>query len=529
MPNKNKLSIYMIKSDFNKEEDIIKKYDEKIILPNIGKTFIMNSKNSTPSWLESFFNNSISLPSVFTANAKVVTLISIKLPEFQNTSRTFAIVMGHGKYMLKDNVIEERFGLKVVLNTIKPDSLRRIKKINIGGNQKQSNEQLPLKSNINDFGIDINRDLVGSICGVSDDEKYALGIMTGDDMLSITAEVDINNIKDFLKSTYQKYTLETYRKNFSWIDHICLVRDSRLIDFLNQKAVAEINTFSKSIFMAVPEVIDWTKIRGFKYKKQEIYDDIYIEEVKESLTRDLTDISQLKNKTITAISALDDSALYNWSAYKCLCGEISIDNNVYSISNGKWYCISNNFVKLINDDYSKTIISDIKFDKYTSDHKDEAAYTKDFVKRNCDKYIVMDQKNIPYGGGHSKIELCDILSKKKDLIHIKPYSGSSTLSHLFNQALVSAELIKSDPYFLDAANKKINEQTNDSDFLLKHKTNVCIVFGIISKNGVNLPQIPFFSKVSFCFVKHRLNAFGYSVSIKNIVKEREEKKTLKAS
>ena len=76
--------------------------------------------------------------------------------------------------------------MKVVLNTIPPDSLRRINKINIGGNLKASNEQLPLESGIDDFGFDIDRDLIGTITGRSEDEDLATGIMTGGDLLSLT-------------------------------------------------------------------------------------------------------------------------------------------------------------------------------------------------------------------------------------------------------------------------------------------------------------------------------------------------------
>ncbi len=56
----------------------------------------------------------------------------------------------------------------------------------------------------------------------------------------------------------------------------------------------------------------------------------------------------------------------------------------------------------------------------------------------------MDKKNIPYGGGYSRIEFCDLFSKSKQMIHVKRYGGSSVLSHLFNQGLVSGECTPQD-------------------------------------------------------------------------------------
>ena len=60
--------------------------------------------------------------------------------------------------------------------------------------------------------------------------------------------------------------------------------------------------------------------------------------------------------------------------------------------------------------------------------------------------------------GRSKVELCDTLTDKKELIHTKQGASSSLLSHLFNQGLISAELIKSDLQFCEKANEEIKKQ-----------------------------------------------------------------------
>lgn len=54
----------------------------------------------------------------------------------------------------------------------------------------------------------------------------------------------------------------------------------------------------------------------------------------------------------------------------------------------------------------------------------------------------MDRQLISYGGGASRIEFCDVLSDSGQRIHVKQYSGSSVMSHLFNQGLVSASIEK---------------------------------------------------------------------------------------
>lgn len=189
MANKNKLSIYLIKDEFAADDTKILKSDVmnsvhfgKADLEELGIAYFSPSRLKTPYWVSSFFRDRITAEDIFTSNARAVLITRVEMSDSQ--TKTFALTMGYGKYMLADDVIEEDIGLKVVLNTIPPDSLRRINKINIGGNLKASNEQLPLESGIDDFGFDIDRDLIGTITGRSEDEVLATGIMTGGDLLA---------------------------------------------------------------------------------------------------------------------------------------------------------------------------------------------------------------------------------------------------------------------------------------------------------------------------------------------------------
>ena len=42
--------------------------------------------------------------------------------------------------------------------------------------------------------------------------------------------------------------------------------------------------------------------------------------------------------------------------------------------------------------------------------------------------------------GLTKIEFCDLYGRDKEIVNIKRYTGSSELSHLFQQGVVSGEL-----------------------------------------------------------------------------------------
>ncbi|MGD9678730.1 MAG: TIGR04141 family sporadically distributed protein [Vulcanibacillus sp.] len=52
----------------------------------------------------------------------------------------------------------------------------------------------------------------------------------------------------------------------------------------------------------------------------------------------------MKSRKIVAVSAIDDSERHSWNAFKCIYGELCIDNEAYCINGGKWYRINNEFV-----------------------------------------------------------------------------------------------------------------------------------------------------------------------------------------
>ena len=271
--------------------------------------------------------------------------------------------------------------------------------------------------------------------------------------------------------------------------------------------------------MAVPEVIQWEHIAGFKYAGRDIHDDIAIETMRESFREGLSHIDQLKSRTVTAIRADNDAPYASWQAYKCLYGEVELDGKAYCVNNGRWFCIDRDFVDQINAEYENMPVSSRTFLPHSATHKKENDYTVAFVASDPDHLLCMDAKLIYYGGGQSKVELCDVLTTDNTFIHIKPYSSSAALSHLFNQAVVSTELVLGDPIFVVKANEKIGERTQNPRFLIDRTGNrPTIILAILSKEDGERPQIPFFSKVALRYTRRRLETDGCKVYIKNIKK-----------
>ena len=109
---------------------------------------------------------------------------------------------------------------------------------------------------------------------------------------------------------------------------------------------------------------------------------------------------------------------------------------------------------------------------------------------------LMDRKMILHGAAGSKIEVCDMYSDNV-FIHIKRYTASSGLSHLFNQGKVSTELLRNDIEFRG----KVIDRMNSEGFVTNLSTarpdmqSTQVVFAVISDSNGNL-KLPFFSQVA---------------------------------
>lgn len=430
----------------------------------------------------------------------------------EGNERIFYIPFGYGKYLLKDDVIEERFGLRTVVNLIGEANIRSINKTSISDNNKLSREQMPKESTIRDFGFDVNGDLINGITGKSIESDFIEGNVTGTDAFQASIPYNIDNIDEFLKEIYQVFLRDDYKESFEWIDHITPVKSKNLINTLDELLFESIEENDDKFYMAIPEVIEFEKIEGFKISNvKKIQTDIELKVVKESFRGGLNSIEQFKNKTIEAIGSETGEIRTRFNSYRCFVGEIDYKNKSYTINDGKWYQIEKNYVDYINKAYENINLSDIEI----SDAKGEIwekDYNEAVAESNKDYYYLLDADSVPYGGGRSRIEICDLLTIDNKLIHVKSYGGSSLLSHLFNQGVVSAELIKSDEEFIRLANEKI---TIDN-FKLSQDKKYEVIYAIISKYDDERPTIPFFSRVSINNSVKRLQSMDYKVSLKRI-------------
>ncbi|MFG1404390.1 TIGR04141 family sporadically distributed protein [Xanthobacter sediminis] len=513
----NKLTIYLIKSVYSEFSEIVEDGIASIEVPGVGTFYLESSHPRPPSWLSTFFKSTIDEAlarfSLLTASAK--GLLLIRLPDGDGF-QIFALAFGHGRHLLRDDVVEERFGLKIVLNSVANDSLRSIDKVTLGSVPKQSREQISRESPAGSFGIDVEQDLISAVTGRSRLEAFGRTI-SGKDAFATSTKIDVENVGAFLVTCLQQFRSEDYKADFDWIDQIAEVRSVRKQTELNDAIVARFTEREYAhIWMVPPEIVDWADAVGFRYgrrKRAELVPDIDVAGLVTEANDEPITLEWLKKTSIYLISARTDDVLLGWPAFRCLYAELELDGYTYVLNGGKWYAVAANFAQQVKNAFVNVPDADCECPSYA--HINEGEYNE-YLSAALQGSCCLDADLIQYGGGSSSIEFCDVLTIDKKLIHVKRYSGSSQLSHLFSQGAVSGELFMQDAAFRAKLNEKLEGPHKLEDPRVRPiPQDYEIVFAIISKSPRSL-DIPFFSKVTLRNACRRLEGYGYKVSKKKI-------------
>lgn len=507
------LTIYLLKAEFSDPKTVIQSQrllDEHPIKFGgavKGRLYVQRGKPKPPRWAH-FFKNHIDIRQLGSISSTAAVLL------MASKKHSFAITFGQGRHLLNPDAWEERFGLRVSLNSIGDGNVRVIEKRTFDSISRHTREQASREATARDFGIDIEQDLLRAITGTPTDSELGRR-MSGMDALHSSVPTDLESLPSLLAIYHEKYLDDSYKKNYPWVDHISEISNRALIDGLDTRVVERIVAMqTDGIWMAVPEITPWERIEGFKWDGHAapIVPDVTLADFVASLKGRALDRKSLGQRKVECIDH-DGLTLESWSAYRCLYAELDFDGDSYLLSGGKWYRLTRDFVTEINDAYKR--IPRYKHDLPPFEDKSETLYNARAAQTNPGHYALMDAKNIRHGGMRDSIEFCDLFTTKKELLHIKQYGASSRLSHLFSQGVVSGELFLTDEGFREKVNATLPRTHKIDPSKRPTPLEYHVVFGVISSVPGEL-TLPFFSKVNLKHAAKRLDGFGYKVSLAKI-------------
>jgi len=520
MPKKNnirkeKLSIYLVKDPLAHEAQILKIENAKspITLDIRGSDsavlYIKKDQPKPPPRWTQLFSSAPEVPDdAFGSSATVGAAFKVK-----TFDHVFIITFGSGFHLIQSDAIERDFGLRVTLNSVDPDKLRSLDKASYDHNPLNSRTQSTKDVDIFELHVDSELEMLYAVTGASTVELFGPQV-TGRDALTIMTETSLDDICNILMEAYARYKSKLPSK-FEWVDNISRVRNTEEIQIIELE-LDQLLTDGKTsnLWLGEPEVVDWETQLGYSF-------DLYPRSPR-TVTLELTHLFEhLKSKNLEiSVETIKSTTVHvnnneyqstkSWSAFRCLYAEIIIGKEQYILRNSTWYRVDTNFLNTVDDYLSDLTTYNHQLPVYSQDREED--YNSSVV--NLDStFELMDKKNIGIGGPYDKLEFCDLVKDGRDLVHVKYYRSSSTLSHLFSQGCVSAETFIKDVEFREKLNSKLPSSIKLSNTKLRPSpSDYRIVYAIATTKKIP-EELPFFSKVTLKNALKTLRALNFVVEI----------------
>ncbi len=440
----------------------------------------------------------------------------------------FAFTFGYGRYLLEQSLFVQDFGLRTALNTLDEKSLRSVDLHTLEDQPVQKKSQAARDSEVGVFGIDILRDVLRAVTGVPKQGIDLEHISGGDAAFSFGIEMEVADLPELTRRIKGYYANEDYKKSFSWVDNVRKIKDETLIDQLNLKLIKAVADRDPSLMITLPEIGAWDKILGFSFTRgkgsvRPVIDAAdYIDNIHDlgALT-----VEGLKRDKLFVHDV--DGEITEHSVYRCIYFEIIDGDKTKIVFDGKWYEVDGSFIGRITETLKLIPVSPLPFpavEVWQEGGKEKIESEGDYNSRAAEAhgYFLMDKQLVKTNRTTSAIELCDLLTPAKQLVHVKHRKGGSAgLSHLFAQGGVAAEIMLGDKEFRKKARtvlRRVDAAAGDLVPLGNIKSaDYEIVFLILGEDSATLKQnLPFFSKVNLSKTFENLSQRGFRISVAGV-------------
>lgn len=533
-------SLYLAKPEVDDFEDIFTESAiEKIssgaeIFETTGlgegaSVYLFQNIPSPPSWLAVLNDVFNDLPVIKNKSSCAVIV-------FAHMGRVWISPFAHGWQFIDDTKIEMDFGLKVAINSLDDDKVKRIDRSHLGEAMKGVS-QSAFQRDLEAFGIDEALDLVRRISGRKEGDDFARSL-TGATALKISREMELSDLADVAEEALIRFNSTAYKATgFHIIDKVRPILDRVVLTKLDAKAVQIIKNGGDDFELSMP---GWSEDDVVYYGLkgpglQGRFPDLLMAKYRDALGANLADLSvaQITSKHGVFAEFNNDMASNKaWSIKKSLIGSIVVDGGLYAISEGDWYRLDEQFKQDVDAAFGGLVgnwaVKPLMIIKKISGKKTGFESELDYNTRCATEYgqVLLDQQiltvpAITYG----KFEACDLLDiDNKRLIHVKKSSRqSSVLSHFFKQGSNSARILKTIPEARDVMVEKVRDLTDDATAeKLRHNFGDTLAGWTVEYHIVDAARadgtfrIPFFSRITLRDEARTLKAMEFKVTLKFI-------------
>jgi len=469
-------------------------------------------------------------------NAGAVLLI--RAPRRNKT--VYAATWGAGHFLMRPEHIEADLGIRSALNLLSatgasrkwdPEKVRAIRTKRVGQTTLISQTQASRKSSIDVFPFSIDADQLRQVTGSPANPELWGSTITGGTSLHVKRPELARQIIGLCSRIDKIFRSKLYQRHYGWYDNVAPVNDPELLKAAVSKLIGRLragNTEASSL--APPSLIEWEDTAKFEYQwgKQRVDAsepsiEGFVEFVKDRRLMDSLSLESLQTKA--KLNALDDGGekTGSWPLLKCFTAELEINGQFYILDEGGLFSVDRDYLEGLNAFVSKIKPITLRLPPSKPDQLEDT-YNRILAKK-LQGAILLDKMLVKRPEA-TDIEICDVALGSRKLLHVKKGWSSSSLSHLFAQGVVSAELLHMDEGFRARVRtlietKKLKGSAADNLGLYSwlysspFEPGRCEIVYVVMTGGrpLRAQGLPFFSKVNLRQRCRELRRMGFAYSL----------------
>jgi uncharacterized protein (TIGR04141 family) len=357
-------------------------------------------------------------------------------------SQHIVFAFGMVRHLLKHENFVADFGLQLAAHGVVADQILAADTLDVSESRRQRT-QLASGRQLDFIDPDAGERSVRRLTAAADDGfPGSPSVITGSESLRFSSAVPYRSLPRLAVQLFKAYSGRSNPVvSLGNIEHIS---DKRTVE---QADAALLRAFldGSGVHFAFPEIVDpgaATLISFRGSSPQPALDPFDLERYRSDLLGRqrkgrAVEVETLRNVRVAVSDAESDSS-HSIALYRCLTGTVTVAGRTYALFEGRWYEVRADYLSRVDTELAALSVPPTPFlDRVGADHEE--------VDYNMRLAIALDgvflDRTSLLREGHSKIEPCDILRLDGDdlvFTHVKPGNSSSTLSHLFYQAQVSA-------------------------------------------------------------------------------------------
>lgn len=435
----------------------------------------------------------------------------------QAHGRVFAVTFGTGFHGVPNASVEPDFGLKVTANCVGDGGLTMAEARGLGKGKRNASSRLALPGEVFALGLLTDEEWIRKFGGEVQVAGFAKSASGADALQLNIVDFDLFQLPDKLRSALDLFESDAYKQHFPFLDYFRRETNKEVITQLDEILADELRARSLDIGFASSDDFVWTPDSYVlrRYRRERELNELRTEDVYDAIDHLDGWQSPLKSVKVEGRN-MDGGALGDVQPLRpYVVGSVrrAVDggHHDYATTAGAWFRVDQEFVTLV-DRYLNDNIADLTGplslpkwdDEFLREHVQGRYGEERYNRWVCQEFgFSLLDRDLYRGRSGEHVEICDMLTKDKQLICVKRMDGSDKMSHLFQQGSVSTQMLMTNDDYREKVMSKLRELDPAAEF--GEPSHWTVVYAIATSKPGDLKDVMYF------FSRAALRTHGISI------------------